>query len=51
MKSILFKKYGRAFFNELKANVVEQQKSREKDQYKEKMWGKVNMWLGDMDKK
>ena len=42
-------KVGRKVFKELRSQVREMKQEREKNEYKQKMWSKVNTWLHDLD--
>lgn len=42
-------KVGRKVFKELRTQVKEMKLEREKNEYKQKMWSKVNTWLHDLD--
>ena len=42
-------KVGRKVFRELRTQVKEMKLEREKNEYKQKMWSKVNTWLHDLD--
>ena len=44
-------KIGKVILRTLKDNAVEEKIEREKKQYKDQMWNKVNKWLVDLDSK